>query len=353
MTLTSIHSREFETAFSLYKQTDAETALTGSNVNKKLSYRSFAPAAPEIPGAVSDASWYGKGDNYGSFWSPIQKVVTLPNRQYSMTDLSALWAFAFVMGSVVTTQPNSAAAPSVYDHAITFQDVETEIECKYTTIIQKAGTLWQDIITGVVLSQAMIEGNPDDHVNLSWQGMGRKRAADVTSLPSITSTGGFFNFRRATFTFGAQASPASVSSAVTAFQFGANQNPNIRRNAGASAGEELNFSRALVGLQRVTGQIVLDKMDSDLRNLFLNSTECSLTIACIGAQIGATGYYYTVTIYIPHLYTPAFNLGEDTDIANVTIPFNEDTVIKSGSDPFARVTVRTTIDDTAILEEEP
>lgn len=352
MALESIHSREVETAFSLFKQSDAATALTASNVDQKLSYRSFAPANGEVPAAISDASWYGKGDNFGSFWSPIQKQVVIPSRQYSMTDLSALWAFAFCMGSDTVTQPNSGAAPTVYDHAIEFQDVEDEIECKYTTVLQKFGALWEDLIHGVVIPQVSIEGRPDDHVNLSWQGIGRGKVASAQALPNLSTTGGFFNFRRSTLSFGAQASPAAIGANMTAFQFTANQNPNIRRNAAAAAGQETLFSKALVGLQRVTGSVTLDAADSALRDLFDNNTECSLTLVCIGAQIGATAYYRQVTIYIPHLYIPAFNIGEDTDLANFQIPFNEETVIKSGSDPYARVTVRTTIDDTDILEEE-
>ncbi len=353
MTLTNIHSREIETAFSLYKQADASTPLTASNVDKKLAYRSFAPANGEIPASVGDASWYGKGDNFGSFWSPIQRQVVLPSRQYSMTDLAALWAFAFTMGKDTVTQPDSAGAPSVYDHAIEFQDVESEIECKYTSILQKFGLLWEDLITGLVLQQCSIEGSADDHVSLSWQGVARNKATSAQALPAISSTGGFFNFRRSTCSFGAQASPAAIGAQLTNFQITANQNPNIRRNAAASAGQETYFSKALVGLQRFTGSITLDALDSDLRNLFDNNTECSLTLVCIGAQIGATAYYRQVTIYVPHLYIPAFNLGEDGDITNVQIPFNEETVIKSGSDPYARVTIRTTIDDSAILEEEP
>ena len=61
MTLTNIHSREIETAFSLYKQADAGTAIAGANIDKKLAYRSFAGANPEIPAAIGDAAWYEIG----------------------------------------------------------------------------------------------------------------------------------------------------------------------------------------------------------------------------------------------------------------------------------------------------
>jgi hypothetical protein len=350
MTLASLHTREFESAFSFHKQSAIGTALAAADIDKKLPYRGFGPPTVEFPAAISDDGWYGRGTNFPTFWDPIQKRVVIPPRQYSMTNYAAMFAAGFVMGAVSSTQPNSAGYSSVYDHAFTFQDAETNMDCNYTSLMEKAGAAWQNLISGVVLEQFTIEGNPNDHVSIRWQGFGRTQAADATALPALTTTGGFFNFRRCTLAFGATGATAAVGDKLTAFNFTANQNPNARRNAGASAGEEMLISRVVVGKQRVTGGFTLDQIDSDLRNLFLNNSECAITLVCIGDLIAGTPYYHQVTISIPHFYIPSEAFGEDTDLTTITLPFNEQTVIKSGADAYCTVTVRTNIDDSEILE---
>jgi hypothetical protein len=348
MPLASLHTREFESAFSFHKQSAIGTALGAADIDKKLPYRGFGPPVTEFPTAISDDGWYGRGTNYPTFWDPIQMRVVVPPRQYSMTNYAAMFAAGFVMGAITTTQPNSASYGTVYDHAFTFQDAESNMECNYTSIMEKAGAAWQKLISGVVLEQFTIAGNPNDHVTIQWQGFGRKQADDATSLPALTTTGGFFNFRRATLAFGATGATADVSSSMTAFTFTASQNPNARRNAGASAGEETYISRVNVGKQRVTGSFTLDQIDTATRNLFLNNTECALTIVCIGDLIAGTSYYHQVTITIPHFHIPSEAFGEDTDLTTITLPFNEQTVVK-GSEAYATVTVRTNVDGTEIL----
>jgi hypothetical protein len=348
MTLAALHTREFESAFSFHKQSAIGTALAAANIDKKLPYRGFGPPTVEFPAAISDDGWCGRGTNYPTFWDPIQKRIVIPPRQYSMSPAAAMFAAGFVMGAVSSTQPNSAGYATVYDHAFTFQDAETNMDCNYTSIMEKAGAAWQNLISGVVLEQFTIAGNPNDHVSIQWQGFGRTQIADATALPAVTAST-FFNFRRSTLAFGAAGATAAVGDKVTAFTVTLNQNPNARRNAGASVGEETLISKVVVGKQRITGSFTLDQIDSDLRNLFLNNSECALTLVCIGDAIAGTPYYHTVTITIPHFYIPSEAFGEDTDLTTITLPFSEATVIKSGVDAYCTVTVRTTIDDTEIL----
>jgi hypothetical protein len=350
MALAAVNSREFESCFSLHKQSAIATAIAAASIDKKLPYRSFAPALPEFPGAMSDDGWYGRGSNFPSFWDPHQKLIRIPARNYPMTNLAAMFGVAFVMGAVATTQPNSAAHASVYDHAFTFQDAETNMECVYTSMIEKFGAVQQRLIHGVVLERFEITGDGSDYITLTWQGFGRNWASDATSLPAVATGTTFFNFRRATFTFGASTGPAVISPSVTGFTFQGMQNPNARRNAGASAGEEKLVSKVLLGKQRVSGSITLDQMDSDTLALFENNTECSLSIVCIGDMIGSTGYYHQVTISIPHYKLPSISLGEDGDLATLTLPFNEATVLKASGSDYASVTIRTNIDGTEILQ---
>lgn len=345
----NLHSREFESCFSLLKQADIATALAAADINQKLPYRGFGPPVVEFPTAISDDGWYGRGHNYPTFWDPIQKLVRIPSRQYSMTNLAALFGVGFVMGAVASTQPNSSGYGSVYDHKFTFQDAETNMECVYTSIMEKAGALWQKLINGVVLEQCTIQGAPNDHVSIQWQGFGQNQVDSAAALPGLSTGTSFFNFRRSTISFGASGAQADVSDAITAFTFTANQNPNPRRNAGAAAGEETLISKCIVGKQRVTGSFTLDQMDATLRNLFLNNTECALTLVCIGDPIAGTPYFHQVTIQIPHFFIPQEQFGEDGELTTVTLPFTEQSVILSGADDYASVTVRSNIDDSELL----
>jgi hypothetical protein len=349
MTLASLNTREFESCFSLNKQSAIGTALAAAAIDRKLPYRGFGPPTVEFPAAISDDGWYGRGTNFPTFWDPIQKRVVIPARQYSMTPLSAMFGLGYVMGAVSSTQPNSAGYSTIYDHAFTFQDSETNMECNYTSIIEKAGDRWQKLIHGVVLESCTIAGNQSDHVTIQWQGFGRDQADDATSLPEVSASS-FFNFRRSTLAFGASGATANIGDALTNFTFTFSQNPNARRNAGAAAGEETLISKVLVGKQRVSGSITLDQMDSDLRDLFLDNDECELTLVCIGDLI-AGSYYHQVTINIPHFHIPSESFGEDADLATITIPFNEQTVITADGDPYCTVTVRTDINDDDILAE--
>ena len=349
MTLASLHTREFESAFAFYKQSAIGTALAGANIDYKLPYRGFSPTKGEFPAAISDDDWYGRGTNFPTFWDPTQFLVRIPPREYSMTNVSAMFALAFVMGAVSSTQPNSASYGTVYDHEFTFQDTESNMDCNYTTIMEKAGDAWQDRISGVVLEQCTVSGNQGDHVLLQWQGFGRTRTSSSYPLPALTTGTSFFNFRRCTLSFGASGAAADVSDKMTAFTFTLNQNPNIRRNAGASAGEETLISRVVVGKQRISGSFTLDQLDSDLRDLFLDNNNCELTIVCYGDVISSTPYYHQLTISIPSFYIPDQPFGEDGDLTTITIALNEETVIKATGEDYCSLTVRTNIDDSQIL----
>src|SRR4051812_42403510 len=120
-----VNAREFEMAFSFNKQSAIGTAITTSQINKKLPQRGFAPSMQEFPNQVSDRQWYGKGHSFPTFRDNVNKRLVIPSREFSMTQYSALFAPAFVLGSLSSSRPNSATAPTVYDHQLTFQDPGT------------------------------------------------------------------------------------------------------------------------------------------------------------------------------------------------------------------------------------
>src|SRR5512139_3067098 len=111
-----MRSIDLQMAFSLNKQTDMATAIASNLIDRMLPYRTFAPSVQEFPDAISDKDWYGKGHSFATFWDPITKQVTMPAREYSLSNLSALFAPAFVMGALSSAQPYSGSDPEVYDH---------------------------------------------------------------------------------------------------------------------------------------------------------------------------------------------------------------------------------------------
>lgn len=330
---------DLQMAFSLNKQADMSTAIAANKIDRVLPYRTFAPAVQEFPDAISDKDWYGKGHSFASFWDPITKQVTLPSREYSLSNLSALFAPAFVMGNLVSIQPYSGASPSVYDHKFTFMDPASNPNCLFTSVIEKMGGIYQNLISGVVVEQFTLTGNRNDHVTVAWQGFGRKMAADVTSMPNL-STQSFFKTVKGEFRFGAAGAQIVVSTKILSFNLTATQNPSKFYMPGQSAGEESLLAKALVGKQGISGQIVILLEDNTQRALFLNNSECALTITLWGDQIGATSQYYCVLLDIPHLKIPSETFGEEQDQVSYTIPFTEQSVLKAtGSDYFA-MTVR-------------
>ena len=111
--MSTVHTREYEQIFSLYKQTDISTEILDANMDKQRSIRSFAPAVQEQVN-ITDRQWYGKGHSHPTFVDTIQKRITINGQERSATDLELLYAASYVMGNVLTTQPDSAAKPLQY-----------------------------------------------------------------------------------------------------------------------------------------------------------------------------------------------------------------------------------------------
>ena len=344
------NTREFELPFSLNKQTDIQTAISAAKVNQKLPYRTFAPSTTEFPDRVSDRQWYGKGHSHPTFWDPVTRRIALANREYSMTQLSGLWAPAFVLGSLATTQPDTATAPTVYDHALTFQGPESNKECLYTSLIEEAGAEYQNLISGAVVNSFNVRGDRDDHVVIGWEGFAREQAADATVLPALAASQSFFKILNATFSFGTSGGPSVISTETLNFNLAVSQNAQALYLPGSPAGEENLIAKVLIGDQTVSGQLRAF-LDVTRRNLFLNNTECEITVTLSGDTI--TGAYkHQVTINVPHFKISAESFEEEGQTAAYVFTFDEESVLK-GTEAFITWTVRTNIDGTDLLVVNP
>lgn len=341
---------DLQMAFSLNKQSSIGVAVADAKVDRMLPYRTFAPSTQDFPNMISDKDWFGKGHSFASFWDPITKQVTIPNREFSLSNLSALFAPAFVMGKLVTTQPGSAGG-SVFDHKFTFQDPITNPETLYTSFIEKMGSVYQRKIRGAVIEQFTLNGVRTDHVTVAWQGYGQIMATSAAAMPTLSVNNTFFKTIKGAFTFN-QSGEADVvvSTRVLAWNLTVTQNPSKFWLPGNNPGEELFLTKNKVGKQGASGSMTFLFEDATEKTLFEANTECELRIELAGDEIGVTGEYYGVTIRIPHFKIPSESFGQEQDQVSYTMPFTDQTILKPNAvDDYISISVRTDEDATKLL----
>ncbi|MGH9341991.1 MAG: phage tail tube protein, partial [Acidobacteriota bacterium] len=287
-----------------------------------------------------------KGHSFTTFWDPVTQRIAIPSRELSMSQLSALHAPAFVLGKLVTTQPDSAGAPSVYKHELTFQDPLTNANCLSTSLIEKMGAEYQKLISGAVINSFSVRGQRTDHVTIAWEGFGRKQATDATALPALSSGQSFFKIVKAVFTFGSGAG-SDISAEVLSFDLKVTQDAQPWYLPGNASGDEKLLSKVLIGKQAISGSLTA-YIASARRDLFLNNTECMLKVVLTGANISGS-YDHSVTIEIPNLKIDSESIQEENQTAAYTFTFTEQSVLKVGSEEYFKWTVQTNISGTEIL----
>ena len=344
--MSTVHTREYEQIFSLYKQTDISTEILDANMTKQRSIRSFAPAVQEQVN-ITDRQWYGKGHSHPTFVDTIQKRITINGQERSATDLELLYAASYVMGNVLTTQPDSAAKPLQYQHAITWQDLSTNKQVLYTSLIEKFGAEIQHKIIGAYLSSFTLTGNRDDHVVLSFEGGGREfDSAGVFTSPGIT-TASFFKTLFGTVLFGDADAPAAISGSVLSFNLTVSQNPQLLHLMGNADGDEKYLSEVLIGDQTASGSVVI-KIDSAQRTRFTAETPSELVLT-LGSPDLIEGDKKSCEIRLYNLRISDENWSEEGQTIAYTMNFNEDSVMKVGADEHIKITMITNIDDSEIL----
>lgn len=345
-----LRAREFQFAFSLNKQSAIGTAITTAQINKALPQRGFGPSNLERPDQVSDKAWYGKGHSFATFLDPIDQRLIIPSREYSMTQLSALFGGAFVMGSLASTQPSSGGSPTVFDHLFTFQAPGTNPNCLFTSFLEKMGSEYQNVISGAVINSFSVSAKRQDHVVLAWEGFARTMTANATAMPALSSSQSFFKLLNCDIRFGASGASyaTNVSTEVLSLDFKIMQNAKGWWLPGATSGQENLLSKALIGDQSASGSMVCF-IDAGRRNLFLNNTECELKIRFMGDPIGSTGYFNEVELTIPHVKIYAEGFSEIDNTTAYTFTFSENSILKSVVDPYISWKVRAAVNTTELL----
>ncbi len=342
----TVHSREYEQIFSLYKQPAIGTQVLDAYLDKQRSIRTLAPARQEHTD-ITDRQWFGKGHSHPTFVDTIQKRLVIDAQERSATDLELLYAAAYVMGNVVTTQPDSANKPLKYQHILTWQDLSTNKEVLYTSLIEKFGTEIQHKIIGAYLSSFTITGNRDDHVVLSFEGGGREYdTTGVFTSPGIT-TASFFKTLFGSVSFGDADYASDISAQVLSFNITVSQNPQPMHLMGNGLDKERLLSEVLVGDQTANGSFVI-KISSDQRDRFTDETVSELVLGLVSPDT-VNGDRKTCEIRVYNLRITDESFGEEGQTISYTLNFNEDSVMKVGSDEHIQITLTSNISDTELL----
>lgn len=344
-----VHSRAFSWAFSLNKQSALSTGVTPSQINKMLPQRGFAPFVFTPDATVSDAMWYGKGRSFPSFWEIVSNRLVIPAREFSMSQLSALFAPAFVLGKLTTVQPNTSVSPTVYQHTLTFQDPLSNQNCLSTSFIEHAGGEYQKLISGAVIDSFNIKAAEKDHVVMGWQGFARKAATDATSMPSLATGQSFFKLLNARIDFGAAGAASNFSTSILDLNLTVTQNAQPWWLPGAASGDESLLSKVLIGDQQVSGDMTIF-LDNTTRNLFLNQSECEITITFVGGVIPAQSTYrYQVQAVIKHFKISAESFADQQQTVAYKLTFDKSSVLKNVNDEFFSWIVQTDTDASELL----
>lgn len=345
-----VNVREFEFVFSLNKQATIETSISQAALNKQRSIRTFAPITEDQPAIVSDVSWFGKGHSQATFRDVIQRMYAINSQERSATSLEALYAAAYVMGSVATSQPDTSTNPNEYEHIITWQDPSINKEVLYTSIGEIMGAEYKKLLQGAWIDEFTMTGNRDDHVVLSFTGGGRRYVDGTFTAPGLT-TASFFKTLFGTVLFGPANSPVAISSEVLSWTITVSQNPQLLWLMGNTAGDETLLSEVLIGDQHVTGSFVI-KVNVTHRNRFLNQDAVELVINCISPDT-IDNNKHSMEIRLHNLKIASEDFSEEGQTVAYTLNFDAGAVLKTGGDEHLTITFVSDIDSTELLVASP
>lgn len=325
----TVNTREYQFAFSLFKQANIGNQLANSAINKLRPIRTFAPIVEEHPAVVSDQAWFGKGHSQPTFRDRIQRQYVMNAQERSATALETLYAAAFVMGNVVTIQPDSGGNPNEYQHTVTWQDQATNKEVLYTSVVEAMGNEFKKILIGAWIDEFTMTGNRDDHVTVSWTGGGRQYKDSLITLPSI-STSAFYKTLFGIVKFGLADAVLDISAEVLSWTLTVSQNPQLMWLMGNSAGAEDLLTEVLSGDQTVSGNFVI-KVNKLHRDRFLDQDTVELHLILKSPTlIDANAHQLTIKLH--NLKIASEDWGEEGQTVAYTLNFDQESVLKIDPD---------------------
>lgn len=340
------HTRSYEQIFSFNKQSQIRLAIADARLNKQRSIRTFAPIREERNAIVSNQAWFGKGHSHATFFDIIQKSYVVDAQERSATNIESLFAIAYVLGNNVVTQPDSAGNPNEFLHTFTWQDLATNKEVLYTTLLEIMGSEYTKRLGGAWISEFTLTGNRDDHVVLSFAGGGRKYTDRVLTSPGLTDAS-FFKTLFGTVAFGLADAPLDISVEVLSWELTVNQNPQMLFLMGESSGDEGLLSEVLIGDQTAAGNVVI-KINKDHRDRFLNDEITEFVIVAKSPDLIDTNQH-ELTITLPNVKLAEEGFSEEGQTVAYTLTFTEESTLRIDPDEHLIITVLSDQDGSELL----
>lgn len=338
-----VHTRTYNFAFSFNKQSDIFTGVANNKITKVRPFRTFAPISMAKK-SISDKEWFGKGHPFATFYDVVTKSYVLPSRETSATEVELLFALAFCMGKDTVT----GGGPE-YTHTIVFEDLTTLTETRYTSVIEKMGSIYQKKLGGVWVNSVKLHGKMDDHLLVSWEGGGREYEDNATTLGNVTSAT-FFKTLFGTMSFGPFSNLSStICGKVLDWTVDITQNAEPKYHLCNPADEENLISKVLRGKLSAKAEVKIE-IESTIRDNFLAQDLCALQIVCKSEDIISGGSNpHTLTIDIPACKISEESFSEDGETVAYTLTMDDDSILKSGSLQPITCTLLTGISGTDIL----
>ena len=338
-----VHTRTYNFAFSLNKQSDIFTAVADGSVNKMRPVRTFAPATMNKK-AISDKEWFGKGHPWATFYDVVTRHYVLPSREMSATNLDILFAAAFVMGKVTTT-----GGPE-YRHEIIFEDLTTLTECRYTSMLEAMGSIYKKKLSGAWINSFRLHGKMDDHLLISWEGGARQYEDSVASLPASVTSATFFKTLFGELNFGTFSSISdTICAKVLDWQVDIGQAAEPKYSLCSPDGEEGLLSKVLRGKLTAKAEVKIE-IDAAIRDNFIDQDLCSLQIIARSEDIIAGGSNpHSLEINIPACKIGEESFSEDGETVAYTLTMDEESILKSGTLEPITLSLITDINGAAIL----
>ncbi len=346
----TVNTREFEFIFSLNKQGSIETGILDAQLNKQRSIRTFAPITEDQPAIVSDVSWFGKGHSQATFRDVIERMYVINAQERSATSLEALYAAAYVMGNVVSVQPDTSTNPLEWEHTVTWQDPGVNKEVHYTTIGEIMGTEYKKILQGAWIDEVTFTGNRDDHVTMSFTGGGRRYVDGTFTSPGLTPAS-FYKTLFGTVLFGLADAPVAISAEVLSWTLTISQNPQMLWLMGNTAGDETLLSEVLVGDQHVSGNFVI-KVNVAHRDRFLNQDTVELVINAISPD-SINNNKHSMEIRLHNLVIASEDFSEEGQTVAYTLNFDAESVLNTDADEHLTLTFVSSIGNGELLIASP
>ncbi len=345
-------SRSLQSAFSLLRQTDVQTAVADGSVDKLRAIIDFAPFQRDRRVSVNDQPWFGRGNNFASFNELLAQSFTMAAQSKAASDLDVLFAAAFVCGAHSAVQPNPVGLPNTWRHDITWAPITTSPEVDYTSFLEllgdTSGTGAKTKYTGVWLGELSISGAFGDFINLSYNGGARRAIDSAAAMPAAVSAASLFVISRSIVRLGANPTPVAIPKRWVSFDLTWNQTPEIKDRNGQPAGQEELLCRVDRGDQVLTGSIGLE-FEKSFRDFYRDETLISVEIELVSKDT-VDSNAKIMKIIIPSIRFDSEAWSEEGRTAILTLTLGDGSILDTGaSNEPMKIELTTDIDDTEIF----